>query len=102
MGLANKSIENNFEAGLNFDKALAIKPDYAEAANDRGVIFQNAGDIENAIKYYQKSLAINPNVAKVYNNLGIAEKYLNKIDDSIKSFEDAIQSTLILHEPTII
>ena len=39
LGLAYKSLENDFEAGKNFDKALAINPGYAEAANHRGGIF---------------------------------------------------------------
>ena len=48
LGLLYKRLGKDQEAGKNFDKALAIKPDYAEAANFRGVIFQNDGDHENA------------------------------------------------------
>ena len=83
-------MENDLEAGKNFDKALDYKPDYAEAANDRGVIFQNSGDLENAIKYYQKSLEINPKLADAHNNIGLAEKELNKTDNAIRSFEKAL------------
>ena len=54
------------------------------------VFFQNTGDLEKAIEYYEKSLAINPKLADAHNNIGLTEKELNKTDSSIRSFEKAL------------
>ena len=67
--------KNILEAIKSFDKALVIKPNYAEAANYRGIIFQDTGDHENAIKYYNLAYEITINcIGKKFNTK-------NKSDD---------------------
>jgi predicted O-linked N-acetylglucosamine transferase (SPINDLY family) len=54
-----------------FNKAINLKPEFAFAYNNRGLIFKDKGKIEDALADYQKALTINPNYADPYNNIGI-------------------------------
>ena len=64
-------------AAKNYEKALDINPDYAEAHNNLGVIFKELGQLDDAVKSYKKALAINPDYAIAHNNLDIALKELS-------------------------
>ena len=46
-----------------FEKALAIKPNYAEVHNNLGVTFQELTQLDAAVKSYEKALAIKPDYA---------------------------------------
>ena len=41
-------------------KALAIRPDYAEAHSNLGIAFKELGNLEDAVASYHKALAIKP------------------------------------------
>ena len=60
------------EAIAQYQKALEINPNYAEAHNNLGIAFLQKGQVDEAIDQYQKALEINPNYADAHNNLGIA------------------------------
>ena len=59
------------EAMAHYQKALEIKPDYAEAHNNLGIALAGRGRIDEAIAHYQKALEIKPDYAEAHNNLGI-------------------------------
>ena len=59
----------------SFEKALAIKPDYAEAHNNLGNALNDLGQLDEAVKNaLSKALAIKPDYADAHNNLGNASK----------------------------
>ena len=60
------------EALASYDKALAIKPDYAEALNNRGNALQDLKRPDEALASYDKALAIKPDYAEALNNRGNA------------------------------
>ena len=47
-----------------YNKALAIKPDYAEAYYNMGNALKEQGKLEEAIEAYNKALAIKPDYAE--------------------------------------
>src|SRR6185503_810559 len=53
-------------------RALAQKPDSADAHCNLGMVYRTAGRIDDAIAACRRALAINPALATAHNNLGIA------------------------------
>ena len=54
-----------------FEKALAIRPSYADALAQLGLAYYRENDKQKAMAAYEKSLSFNKNNAKVYSNMGI-------------------------------
>ena len=61
----------NREAIAHFQKALEIKPDYAEARYNLAVVLANRRQIDSAITHYQKALEIKPDFAEAHYALAI-------------------------------
>jgi tetratricopeptide (TPR) repeat protein len=82
---------NQFEEAIkNYEKSISIKPDYAEAHNNIGIVFKSLGQLDDAIKYYQKAIKINPNFAEAHNNLGNAYRENDALNDAVKCFKQVI------------
>jgi tetratricopeptide (TPR) repeat protein len=60
------------EAIKAYSKAIAIKPDYADAYNNMGNTLRDQGKMNEAIKAYKKALAVKPDYAEVHHNLSFA------------------------------
>jgi len=56
------------EAIEAYNKALAIKPDNAEAYNNMGITLADEGKLEEALEVYHKSLTIKPDYAEATEN----------------------------------
>jgi tetratricopeptide (TPR) repeat protein len=56
--------QNKLEEAIEaYNKALAIKPDYANAYYNMGIALQEQNKLEEAIEAYNKALAIKPDYA---------------------------------------
>jgi tetratricopeptide (TPR) repeat protein len=60
------------EAQKEFDRAIKMDHNYAEAINNLGVVFYIRKKYPKAIKDYEGALAISPNTASFHSNLGMA------------------------------
>ena len=80
---ANPTVHNNlgqaladrgqFDAAIvHYQKALEIKPDFAEAYTNLGTVMFGGGQVDEAIARFRRSLAIDPNYVPAHNNLGLA------------------------------
>ena len=69
MGNALQELGKLEEAIEAYNKALTIKPEYAEAYNNMGFALQDQGKLEEALKAYKKSLGIKPEYADAARNL---------------------------------
>ncbi|MEG4498078.1 tetratricopeptide repeat protein [Microcoleus sp. F10-C6] len=68
----NKAKERDFKGAIeNFDRAIKINPDYADAYNNRANVRHELGDDAGAIEDYTKAILLNPDCADFHNNLGI-------------------------------
>src|SRR4029077_6174703 len=56
----------------HYQKALEIKPDFADACNNLGIVLLQKGELDQAIAYYQKALEINPRYVQARANLAWA------------------------------
>ncbi|NQV15140.1 tetratricopeptide repeat protein [bacterium] len=59
------------EAIVDFNRAIALKPDYLNAIIALGASYQALRDSEAAIDHYKKALTLNPNHSGTHNNLAI-------------------------------
>ena len=50
----------------DYTKAIEINPKYAEVYYNRGNIYDNQGNLTQALSDYNKAIEINPNIAQVY------------------------------------
>jgi len=83
--------QNKLEEAIEaYNKALVIKPDYADAYNNMGNAHQKQGNLEEAIKAYKKALSIKPDFAEAYNNMGIVLQDQGKLEEAIKAYKKAI------------
>ncbi len=71
-------------------KALAIKPDYADAYNNMGIELEEQSKPKEAIEAYKKAIAIKPDYADAYYNMGNAFKDQGKLKEAIKAYKKAI------------
>lgn len=72
-----------------YRRALAINPNYADAYNNLGNVFQDLQQPENAIECYRQSIRVQPNSVFAYRNLGYVLKEQGLIDEGLKLLEQA-------------
>jgi len=70
-GNANYSMEQFGKALDDFKKAYQIHPNHIHVLNNLGTGYAQAGDYENAAKYYKKALDVCPGFAEARINLGV-------------------------------
>ena len=73
-----------------YEKALDIKPDYAEAHNNLAITLQGLDQLDAAVERYKEALAIKPDYAEAHYNLGDTLHKLGQLDASVRSYEKAI------------
>jgi Flp pilus assembly protein TadD len=80
-------IDNAIE---HYERALAIKPDYAQAQNNLGLVLMERGRMDDATAHFQKALEIKPDMAEAHCNLGIALAGRGRIDEAIEHYRQAL------------
>ncbi|HWB59860.1 MAG TPA: tetratricopeptide repeat protein, partial [Chthoniobacteraceae bacterium] len=94
--LANALVEKgDFEGALNdYNKALALRPNYAEAEDDFGVALDQKGKLQDAVNHYQKALGIRPDYPEAYIDLGeafVESGRQDGLDIAIGVYQKALQ-----------
>jgi len=81
----------NKQAALReFQKAIELKPNYADAYHNLANTYRELNQNDKAIENYQKALQYNPNLWQSYQNIG-AIYYQNKqYDKALQEFQKAI------------
>ena len=78
------------DAEKSYKKAIAIKPDYAEAYSNLGNTLQELGRLEDAETNHNKAIAIKPDYAEAYSNLGNTLQELGRLEDAETNHNKAI------------
>jgi tetratricopeptide (TPR) repeat protein len=73
-----------------FGRAVALKPDFAEAHSDRGMALRRLKRFEEAVASYDEAIALKPDFAMAYNNRANALLDLNRSVDALSSCDKAI------------
>ena len=77
------------EALEDFDRAIKIDPNYAEAYLFKGSIYQLMEDYDIAISFYSKAIKANPQYADAYMMRGLLLRAINK-KDACKDLKKAV------------
>jgi tetratricopeptide (TPR) repeat protein len=90
-GATGSKLGDNQGAIADFNAALKINPNYAEAYNNRGFARYKLRDNQGAIADYNAALKINPNYALAYNNRGNARYDLGDKEGAIVDLQKAAE-----------
>ncbi|MBV8759325.1 MAG: tetratricopeptide repeat protein, partial [Deltaproteobacteria bacterium] len=73
-----------------YERALAGRPDLADAHNNLGRLLHDAADLAGAERHYRAALAANDAVALYHFNLGVVLEDLGRPADAIAAYERAL------------
>ena len=80
-----------FEWALRcYDRALEIRPDHAEAHNNRGIALKELGRLDDALASYDQALRFAPKLANAHNNRGNALRDLGQLEAALTNYDSAI------------
>jgi len=91
VGYAASQSGNYSEAISDFQKAISLKSDYAEAYNMLGFSTRKMGDVDKAFGYYETALKLKPNFPEAREYYG--EAYLQQ-----GNLAKAVQQYIILEK----
>jgi tetratricopeptide (TPR) repeat protein len=72
-------------------EAIRLKPDYAEAFNNRGRSRQDKGDLEGALQDYDQAIRLNPENGIPFANRACARHDKGDIEGSLRDCDEAIR-----------
>jgi predicted O-linked N-acetylglucosamine transferase (SPINDLY family) len=78
------------EAVTTYDRALEIRPDYAQAFFNRGNALRELRRLDEAIASYDRALAIKPDYPQALYNRGNILRDLKRLPESIDSYNRAL------------
>ena len=91
-GVILKSTNNVTLAVECFNKAISLKPDFAQSYFNLGAICQENNNLDKALDFYKKALAIDPTYSNAHNNLGLIHLDQSNSRLAISHFELAIKA----------
>jgi tetratricopeptide (TPR) repeat protein len=60
LGVVRQDLRDHDGAAAAYRKAIALKPDYAEAALNLGIVLQDGGDLDSAMRAYGEAYRLRP------------------------------------------
>ncbi len=91
-GYAASQAESYQEAIGNFQKALSLNSDYAEAYNMLGFCLRKLGRVKEAFSYYEKALQLKPDFAEAREYYGEAQLQNGNLAGALEQYRILEQS----------
>lgn len=79
------------DAVKEYQTAIKLKPDNAEAYGAWGFALATKGNVDGAITEYQRALRLAPKDYEVHNNLGAALSAKGDVDGAIREYREALR-----------
>jgi tetratricopeptide (TPR) repeat protein len=76
----------------DFNEAIRLDPNYADAFNNRGVAYAGKGDSSQAIADFDRAIQLDPNYAIAIFNRGLALQNLGRSAEAEQAFARARQA----------
>jgi len=91
IGIAYHQLQQLDQARKSYERAMKLKPDYAEAINNLGTVYYAKKSYRRATSQYLKALRLNPNnPASIYSNLGTAYFARKKYEEATTAYAKAL------------
>jgi tetratricopeptide (TPR) repeat protein len=74
-----------------YTEAIRLKPDFAEAYNNRGLARAAKGHLDGALRDYTEAIRLEPDFAEAYNNRGLARADKGDLDGELKDYAEVIR-----------
>lgn len=78
------------EAIYHYNEAIRLKPNYAEAYNNRGTIYVKLRQYQLAMEDFNKAILLYPNYAEAHYNKGLTYFMIGQYQSAIKYYNKAI------------
>ncbi|MFT7491552.1 MAG: type IV pilus assembly protein PilF [Pseudohongiellaceae bacterium] len=91
LGMAYLQRNDRDSSRRNFEKALALDGNSAEAHNGMGLLFQLTGEPDLAEASFERSLRSNPKLTQARVNYGVFLYSQNRFEEALDNFEEAAQ-----------
>ena len=73
----------------SYGRAIALKPDLAEAHSNLGNTLQELGRLDEAVDSLSQAITLKPDLAEAHNNLGVTLQKLGRLDEAVASYLEA-------------
>jgi tetratricopeptide (TPR) repeat protein len=90
-GVAYADLKDYSRAIQDYDQALRLKPDFADAYTGRGIAYNKLGQHQRAIEDFDQALRLKPDDALAYHNRGDAYLDLKNYSRAIQDYSRAIR-----------
>jgi tetratricopeptide (TPR) repeat protein len=90
-----------FERGFNatdldeslrfYSQAIRLKPDYAQAFYNRGLVRRAKGDLEGALQDYNQAIRLKADYAHAFVGRGIARKAKGDLEGALQDYNEALR-----------
>jgi len=80
------------DAASLLGRAVTLDPGFAEAHNDRGVIFAANSMLPEAVACFERAVVLNPGYIEARTNLARGLRSLQRLDDAVAQFELVLKS----------
>ena len=90
-GNALRDLKRPEDALATYDRALRLRPRFAEALNSRGKALLDLGRLNEALDSHDGALHIRPDYAEAFYNRGNVLLSLMRLNDALASYERALQ-----------
>jgi tetratricopeptide (TPR) repeat protein len=74
-----------------YSEAIRLKPDYADAFNNRGVMRRVKGDLEGELQDYNEAIRLKPDHADAFNNRGVMRRVKGDLEGALQDYNEAIR-----------
>ena len=91
-GLRNEKSGKFVAAKADYQKAIWVNPEYANAYNNRGNMRFWDEDVEGAIADYTEAIRLNPCFCEAYCNRGMANHRLGRYDEARQDYDMAMST----------
>jgi lipoprotein NlpI len=81
----------NDRAIQDFNEAIRLNPNYAQAYNNRGIAYFDKRENDRAIQDFNEAIRLDPNAFEAYGNRGYAYRNKGDNDRAIQDFNEVIR-----------